>query len=228
MLRVKTTIAILAGLLLTTAAFANSLAATAAAAVDGNFGLELTYDGAANNFFVLDQSPNAEKTYRASFWVEEGTLQMTNCGAACSTQFMFLAAQQVTDGKTVLRIIVGRMVTDDGTGERHLYRFSVKNDNDAFLYVGGFILNGVVRRKHVTIEWQSGDVGVANGVARLYTSNDGGTPNLQGQIFYQNSNYQVDQIVIGGVAGLGDQASDAMTNGTVNFDSFSSFRTLLP
>jgi len=228
MFRSKIALATLAGLLLATTAFANSLAATTAAAVEGTYGLELTYDGAANNFFVLDQSPDAEKTYRASFWIEEGTLQMTNCGPTCSTQFMLLAAQQATNGKTVLRIIVGRMVTDDGTGERHLYRFSVKNDNDNFLYVGGIILNGAVVRKHVTIEWQSGDPGVANGVARLYTSNDGGTPNLQGELFYQNSLYQIDQISIGGIAGLGDQASDSLTNGTLHFDSFESYRTLLP
>lgn len=228
MFRTKIALAILACLGLATAAFGNSLAATPGAAVEGNYGLELTFDGGTNNFFVLDQSPNAETTYRASFWLEEGTLQITNCGPFCSTQFMMLAAQQVTDGKTVLRIIVGRMVTDDATGERHLYRFSVKNDNDDFLYVGGIILNGAVVRKHVTLEWQVGDPGVANGVARLYTSNDGGTPNLQGQISYQNSNYQIDQIAIGGIAGLGDQASDSLTNGTVFIDSFESYRTLLP
>ena len=206
----------------------NSLAATANAAVEGSFGLELTFDGSSNLFFVMDKTPNQETTYRASFWLREGTLNITNCGTFCSTQFMFMAGQDATSGVTVFRIVTGRMVTDDVTGERHLYRFSVKNDNGDFLYVGGLILNGNVTRKHVTIEWQQGDPGQRNGIARVYTSNDGGTPNLQGSITYNNSNHGVDQVSIGGIAGLGDTGSDALTNGTVHFDSFESYRTLLP
>lgn len=227
--RMKIFLVTLAVLMLATMAHAdNTLQVTAGAAIEGNFGLELQFDGSANTFFVLDESPNGETTYRASFWLQDN-LSFTNCGAFCSTQFMPFASMRLPDGKTIIRFVVGRMVADDPTyGERHLYRFSVKNDFEGFLYVGGFILTGPFTRKHVTIEWQAGDPGVANGVARLYTSNDGGTPNLQGELFYQNSNWVIDRTLVGGLAGLGDQGSDAQTAGTIYFDSFESFRTLAP
>ena len=230
MFRKISLVMIAAAFLLSSAAgfAANSLDVNGAAAVEGSYGLELTFDGSNNLFYVRDNSPTQETTYRASFWLEEGTLHMVNCGTFCSTQFMFLAGMDASTGFTALRIIAGRMTTDGPSGERHLYRFSVRNDYGGFLYVGGVILDDSVVRKHITIEWQQGTPGGGDGIARLYTSNDGGTPNLQYSITYNNSSYVIDQVLIGGVAGLGDTASDAQTTGTLHFDSFESYRTLLP
>lgn len=208
----------------------NTVTVTNQAAIEGNFGMSLNFDGSTNKAYVQDNSPSSETVYRASFWVDLGTLSTTNCGPGCVTQFMTFAGLDASTGKTVFRIIVNKMLAQTPGGEdQYLFRFSVRNDFGSFLYVGGTILTPVsVRRKHVTIQWEQGDPSTPNGVAKLYTSNDGGVPNLQATLNYANGTYVVDQVLWGAVAGTDDQASDAQTTGSLYYDSFVSVRTPLP
>ncbi len=208
---------------------ANALAVNAAAAQDGNFGLEISLDGSANAAYVQDDSPSSETTYRASFWIHRNDLVMDNCGGACSTRFVLMVARQDDPALTVFRLIYARLAADGGGEPRYALRFGVRNDNGDFVYVGGVVLTSAVTRKHVTIEWQAGDPATNNGIARIYTSNDGGTPNLQFErTTLLNSTMAVDQVRVGATSGLDDQPSDASTTGSWYFDSFESYRTLLP
>ena len=209
----------------------NSLSVNAAAAQEGSFGLEISLDGSANSAYVEDDSPADETTYRASFWIHRNNLFMDNCGGSCSTRFVMLLGREADPAAvTVFRIIYARLAVDGvGNSPRYSIKFGVRNDNGDFVYMGGVILTSGVARKHVTIEWKAGDAMTNNGIARLYTSNDGGTPNLQFErTNLLNSTMNVDLIRIGATSGLNDQPSDPNTTGSWYFDSFESYRTLLP
>jgi hypothetical protein len=207
----------------------NSLSVNNAAAQDGNYGLEISLDGSSNAAYVQDNSPTDETTYRASFWIHRNDLSMDNCGGSCSTRFVAFLARQEDPGVTVFRIIVARLAVDGPLGPRYAFRFGVRNDGGDFVYMGGVILTGGVMRKHVTVEWQAGDPFTQNGIARLYTSNDGGTPNLQFErTTLQNGTMNIDHVTIGAASGLSDQPTDVNSTGSWYFDSFESYRTLLP
>ena len=209
---------------------ANSLDVNGSAAQDGSYGLEINLDGSANRVYVQDNSPDSETTYRASFWIHRNDMFMDNCGGSCSTRIvMFLARQEAPDA-TVFRIIYGRLAVDGAGGPRYNIRFGVRNDNGDLVYMGGVILTTGVARKHVTVEWQQGSAPFANdGIARLYTSNDGGTPNLQFErTTMMTGSYDIDHVRIGATSGTDDQPSDVNTTGSWYFDTFESYRTLLP
>jgi len=208
----------------------NSLAVNGAAAQDGSFGLEISLDGSVNVANVQDDSPDSETTYRASFWIHRNDLVMDSCGGTCSTRFVMFLARQEVPNLTVFRIIYARLAVDGATGPRYAVRFGVRNDNGDFVYMGAVILTTGVNRKHMTIEWQQGSAPfAADGIARLYSSNDGGTPNLQlERTTLMNGSMDIDHIRVGATSGLSDQPSDPNNTGSWFFDSFESYRTLLP
>lgn len=209
---------------------ANSLDVNGTAAQDGSYGLEVLMDGSTNVANVQDNTPDSETTYRASFWVHRNDLVMDSCGGTCSTRFVMFLGRQEDPNLTVFRIIYARLAVDGAAGPRYAIRFGVRNDNGDFVYVGASILAATVPRKHVTVEWQQGSAPFANdGIARLYTSNDGGTPNLQAErTTLMNGTMDVDHVRLGATSGLSDQPSDPNTTGSFFIDTFESYRTLLP
>ena len=209
---------------------ANSLAVTNAAAQDGNYGLEVFLDGSTNQVYVRDDTPDQESVYRTSFWFHKNDLYMDSCSGACSTRFVnFLARQESPSAATVFRLIVRRLAADGAQGPRYSLAFGVRNDIGDFVYMGGVVLTGGNLRKHITLEWQAGDPFTNNGIARLYSSNDGGTPNLQFErTNLQNGTMRIDHIRWGATSGLDDQPTDPNTTGSIYLDSFESYRTMLP
>lgn len=226
---------------------ANSVAAQTYAAQDGSYGLALAVDGSTNAAFVRDNTPSQETTYRAQFWVDRdgvgspppqdggGPLFMDNCAGTCSTRFvMFRGADSNYDGgateKTVFRIILRRLSTDNADGARYSVAFAARNDLGGFVYVGGIVLPETARRKWVTIEWQAASAPGANdGIARLFQGNTKGAANLVGEkTTIDNDLTEVDYIQLGAVSGLNDQATDPLSTGVLYFDTFESFRSLLP
>ena len=245
-LRNLSLIVALAALVMTAgAAFAaNGVSVETNAAQDGTFGLELTTDGSTNATFVRDNTPDAETVYRASFWVDrdgigtanpDGGLFLDSCGGTCSTRFvMFRAGDQFHNGGgsdvTALRIIMTRLAVDGGDGPRYALRLGVRNDFGGFVFIGAPLLTNTATRKWVTIEWQAASgPASADGVARVYQGNAVGVTTLLGEsTTIQNFTHNIDYVQLGAVSGLADQASDANTRGVTYFDSFESYRTMLP
>lgn len=222
-------LAVLACLLCTSLVSANSLDVNSIAAVDGNQGLELLMDGGTDQAYVQDDTPNGETTYRASFWLKRDDLFMDNCGGTCSTRYVTFLARQQNPGASVFRIIMARLAQDGQFGARYVARFGARNDNGTFLFVGSVLFTGSIDQRHITLEWQAGDPFTNNGIVRLLQSPNGGTPQLVGErTDIQNGTMSVDFVRMGAVSGLTDQATDSNSTGSMFFDSFESFRTLLP
>ena len=79
-----------AAALISMAASANtSLAVTNAAAIDGNFGLEVIFDGTTTNAFVEDQTPADESTYNVEFKLRANNLTILAANDATSRHEVF-------------------------------------------------------------------------------------------------------------------------------------------
>lgn len=76
------------------ALFANGVAVNATAAMQGSFGMEVTFDGATAPAYVQDNSPNAETVYHVSFRANRATFDP---GAADSSSFYVLTAREGPD-----------------------------------------------------------------------------------------------------------------------------------
>lgn len=85
----KTILILGVALLVSGAAWAaNTVTVTAGAALQGNFGMSVNFDGTTNNAFVEDQSPNAETVYHVTFTTNRATWVPTS-----GAQFYVLTAR---------------------------------------------------------------------------------------------------------------------------------------
>lgn len=184
-----------------------------AGAMNGtNYGLTLeTQSGQTNNAFVEDQTPDAESTYRASFWIDPNAVTMgawsrfaAFSGRATGNTEVIRFQLQRARNPLQFRIRMGclnnagvwKWAKENGTGQKAL----PIGDNPTF----------------VTIEtvWSGGNLGSCRMTAAGRDHwNDG----------YQSNLHNVNLVRLGGAKGIsGDVAGD------VYFDEFESFRTLAP
>jgi hypothetical protein len=210
---------------------ATSLAVTPNAAIEGNYGLEITFDGSTTNAYVQDDTPTDESVYRVIFWIDRSGnvspgVAMDNCGGTCVNSHGAFLAREDTAG-TAYRVLFRRTAADDGGGNpRYTLRVSVRDDANNFAYAGGVVIPIGSQRKQVMIEWAASSAPGANdGHITMWTRNLTSDPwsvkaNLTG---IDNDTWNVDYCRLGAT-----QAVDATTTGAVLFDSFESYRTLAP
>ncbi|MDA8020971.1 MAG: hypothetical protein MPN21_26335 [Thermoanaerobaculia bacterium] len=189
--------------LLAAPAWSVSLDVIGAAAFTGNFGLRVTIDDTANGF-VQDDSPNSETVYRATFKVRNNLTQVNG-----SAHNFFRARMP---GQP---IFLAQAVRDFG-GNYVVYAVAY---NDAGAVAGTFatFLN---LNNELTFEWAAASAPGANdGIFRMYKG-----ANLRGEITnLDNDTHAVDTVQMGAFGGV-----DGTTTGTMDFDDFESFRTMLP
>jgi hypothetical protein len=192
---------------------ANSLDVTGAAAIDGAFGLAVTMDGSTNKAFVRDFTPDGETVYRATFKIDMNNLAMN------TDDWHFIAtfrADDTTSARNLMRIIVRYKAGDINP---YKIRFIARNDDKSWAQPGGHSLptSGV---STITVEWQAATgPGANNGIGRFYRN---------GILRAQVTNLDNDTWNGIGSAQLGVDQVDPGTVGTIYYDSFESFRTLLP
>ena len=158
---------------------------------------------------------------------------MDNAGGTLATRFVsFRGADDNHNGGgtvTVFRGIMGRLAVDVG-GPRYTFRLGCRKDDGSFQYIGGIVLPDGAQRKWVTLEFQAASSDGANdGICRLYQGNQKYVANLAGErTNLDNDLHEIDWIHMGAISGFTDNPQDPLTTGPLYFDSFESFRSLLP
>lgn len=198
------------------AAAANSLDVNANAAMNGtNFGLEVLLDGSTNNAFVQDDTPAAETTYRATFWLDPNGVTM-----GPFERFPIFLARDATF-QNILRL---QLQWNPIANKYRLRMQILKNNGDwANARANGdtgeqFVPLGLAPSgpKEVTIQAHFEN----NSLASVSVT-------ANGQTFYKDSfqagNWSVDTIRFGAT-----RAITGSMNGSFYLDEFSSFRTLAP
>ncbi len=224
--------------LLAAPAWSNTLAVKGAAAIDGNFGLEVDMEAnTVNPTYVRDNTPNNESTYRVQFWVDRaGGIFMDNDNGTKATRFVgFRAADENFNNGggspvTVFRGIFGRLAVDAPGGvARYTWRLGCRKDDGSFQYIGGLVMPDP-GRKWVTMEFKAASAPGANdGICRLYQGNTKYTANLAGErTNLDNDLHRVDFVQMGAISGFTDNPQDPLTDGPLYYDSFESYRATLP
>ena len=105
--------ALFAVALLALPALAASLAVNGGAALEGSFGLEITFDGDAQRAYVEDDSPTAETHYNAKFRFDPNSIVMGE-----NKRFKILSTRADT-GERLMQALV-RWRAADGEAQRRL------------------------------------------------------------------------------------------------------------
>lgn len=178
-----------------------NLSVSPAAALLGNFGLQANI-ASTTNMFVTDDTPTAERHYRARFYFDPNALVMSNG----NSHFIF---QGYTGSATVVLQVEIRY----SKGQHQLRAKGINDAGTAFTTAWVAISDAP---HPVEIEWQVADSSVAtNGYLNFWV--DGV---MKGTISgLSNSTRVIDQVRIGSVNGL-----DSGTSGTYFFDTFESRR----
>ncbi len=187
---------------------ANSLDVNNAAAIVGNFGLEVLVDGSTNGVFVAEgTATNDETVYRAEWRARHNDVTMVNN----SGHQIFLGRR---GGPTLnnLRVFIKRI------NDEYKVTFRAKKDGSGTANCGKttFGAGGGIR---VGIEWVAASSGMTNGECRLFRNGVEVFENLA----LGNETMEVDAVRFGAPSGVA-----ATTTGSFYLDEFSSFRTLAP
>ena len=200
-------VASLALVLGATSAFAdNSLAVTNAAAIVGNFGLEVITDGSSNSAFVQDVTPDSETVYRAGFRMNPNGIAMDEG----SLHAIMMGRMQGGQGN-IIRLYIRRQ------GGTYKLRCRWKKDGGGTGFCGQFTF--APNNTRITVEWVQSD-GSDNGRVRLTK----GTSVEADRMGLANGTFDIDTVRLGMPQGT----NNPTTNGTYYVDEFESFRTLAP
>jgi len=181
------------------------------AALNGtNYGLSVDIDGSTNNAYVEDQTPEAETTYRAQFWIDPNSLSMANWDRFAT--FLIKGPANLNIGRLQLQY----------AGGNYRLRFSCLNNAG----VWKFARFGGTGQKALGIA----DAPVEVLLETVWLGNNEGYCGMTvGGVEHFNSGYQaglnpVDKVRLGATKNLG-----AVTVlGEFYVDEFASFRTLAP
>ena len=235
----RTTIGILGiavAVLLATPAWSNTLSVKGAAAIEGNFGLEvLMQAGTINPTYVRDNTPNGEATYRVQFWLDRSGIFMDNAGGLATRFVGFRAADENFNNGggspvTVFRGIFGRLAVDQPAGvARYTWRLGCRKDNGSFQYIGGLVMPDPGRKGSTREGKAASAPGANDGICRLYQGNSKYVANLAGErTNLDNDLHRIDFVQMGAISGFTDNPNDPVTNGPLYYDSFESYRATLP
>ena len=194
----------------TSAFAANSLDVNGAAAIVGNYGLEVLVDGSSNQAFVADTTPAGETVYRASFRIAHNNISMD----PGNVHAVFMGRQAGGTGN-VLRLFMKNI------GGNYKIRCRFKRDLGGTGFCGQF--NFAPINTFLTVEWMA---------ATSDGANDGRIRLTKGStVQFDKMNADTDTFVID-TARLGlpqaVPASSSTTNGSFYLDDFASFRTMGP
>lgn len=195
----------------------NTTAATPAAALEGNFGLEVTMDGSSNNAHVRDLSPTDEITFRATFLFDANALSMTD------GDWHYIATWRAEPGgpanhpspRNEMRLQVRYRA---GQVNPYKIRIVCRHDSGFWAQPGGHSLplSGV---SVLTVEWQAASAPGANdGFCRFYRN---------GVLRAEATGLDNDERTIGSST-LGVAQVDLGSIGSSYYDSFESYRDLGP
>ena len=177
------------------------LSVSTAAALSGSRGIQAVFDD-NNSLYVRDDSPNAELRYRARFYFDPNTIQMT------SGNKHFIFKGFVGASTEVLQIEFGQ------TSGAYQVRASLLNDGSTWTYTNWFNISDA---SHVIeFDWRAASgAGANNGGLTLWI--DGvQKADLSG---VDNDTRRIDRIRLGALSGV-----DSGTRGTYYFDAFEARR----
>ncbi len=199
------------GGLITSQAYAAALSVTNAAALTGNFGLEVTMQGDTANAFVRDNSPDSETVFRANFQLKRNTISFV----APNSNVVFFAMQETgpPPDKGVIRLTMGKFAD----GRVFVRAFAGQNTPLNFRFIGGTIITPATTV--IGVEWVKSDPGADNGQLRLYRNG----LLQQNRLDVKNDALDIDHVRFGAPSLV-----DASTTGSYYLDSYESFRTLSP
>jgi hypothetical protein len=193
-----------------TANAVTSIGVVGAAALQGSFGMRVTYDAGGGAAYVQDNSPNAEAIYFAQFRIR---VNSTNMGFLASQQIFRAFVDEAPSG-TAFRVNLFR----NPAGDAQEYAMQVF----PFLDGGGTfaprlavnIQPDLVDGQQFAIEFRAG-TGSANGIMRMYRD---------GTLRKTQTGLDNDTLRVGMVR-FGAPAAPSATSGTVDLDDFISTRT---
>jgi uncharacterized protein YjiK len=180
---------------------AGSLSVSAAAALKGTRGLQVSITSNTSTY-INDTTPNAEPRYRARFYFDPNSIAMTTNNA----HYIFYGFDPA--GTVAVRV---ELRTSSG---QYQIRVGVLNDSTTFTSTAWFTISDAPHP--IEIDWQASTaVGANNGGVTLWI--DGiQKANLTG---VDNDTRRIDRIRLGGASGI-----DSGTRGTEYFDAFESRR----
>lgn len=183
---------------------AGGVTTSAAAAMSGARGLQVTIDS-ANRRFVQDDSPQSESRYRARFWFDPNGFTPGN-----DTQRVILlqAFSRIPARKKLVQMMVRR------TNGQYRLLFKVRRDDGSSATTGWLPFSDAPHA--IEIDWQrASSLLSADGHLQLWIDGTS-VANLTG---LDNSDYFLDFVRLGGI-GL-----RTTTSGTIYFDAFASRRS---
>ncbi len=185
----------------------NSLDVNAAAALSGNFGLEVITDGTSTSAYVAENAAtNDETVYRGEFRLNRNDMVMAN-----ATGHSVFLGRRGGPAVNNLRIFLKFLNGD--------FKITMRTKNDGAgtancgkMTIGG---GGGIR---VGFEWVASS-GADDGECRLYKN---------GVEQFENTGLDNDEMEIDAIRFGVPQGVSATTSGSYYLDDFSSFRTLAP
>lgn len=186
-----------------------SITVTAAAALQGNFGMRVNFDGTVTNAYVQDNSPANEAEYHATFRIRADGMVM----APEATLQIFRAFEE-TSGANVFRLNLYRRPN----GQATLWAFHILPARSAAAGGGFYPRIAEALRDggdQFTVEWHKGTAATI----RLYRNG-----NFRKKAENLNTNdFDIDYIRLGG--GLGSTGGVASNGSFLDLDDFISTRT---
>jgi len=179
-----------------------NLSVSASAALVGSFGKQAVIDD-NKAIYVTDESPAAEKRYRARFYFDPNSIAM----ASGNAHNLFIG--YMGTGTSVFSIEI-RYTSSIG----YQMRAGILNDGGAWNYTGWFTISD--QPHYIEIDWQaSSTAGANNGSLSFWID---GVQKI-GLSALDNDTRLVDRVRLGAVTGL-----DTGTRGTYYFDAYRSMR----
>lgn len=234
----RTIMVVMAAMLLATGAQAASLNVNAGAAIDGNYGLEVIMND-LSLAYVVDDTPNNERVYRASFELDWNTLQM-NATVGSNSWFTILMLWDLDQPgplprqNTMLGLqysadlrpkIFMKIINFDGVTSSPTWR----GDPDAANPFGTPMQLNLPTHPSgypctVIVQVTYGTPGLADGVVTMSRDNEFAPGIFLTKTYstVQNGYLDVDLITFGAVSGI-----SATATGSYYLDTFESYRTLI-
>jgi hypothetical protein len=187
-----------------------SLTVTNAAAMEGNFGMEVTHTttGPYDKAYVTSLEPTDETVLRVRF-----LFNYTNCTFANKGGHTIIMAREDTFG-TVWRL----NFVYNQTMDKYVARLFTYEDDGTLRFVGGAVITAV--DTPIGVEWSAASAPGANdGRVALYKFDVTTAGRTKTNI--DNDTQNVDKVLMGTVTN-----PNATTSGSLYFDSYESYRTL--
>ncbi len=180
-------------------ALANDVAATAHAAIDGNFGLQVNMGDTNNTYVAENTAHNSEVTHNIDFKINADDLTM----AEFSNHTVHMSRQP---GDNVLKVNLARQ-----NNQFKIIAY-VQRENGRFKWSGKFTINPATNQGRVQYEWvRASGSGMADGQFRLIK----GTTVQYENNALDNFGNVVDVVRFGSA-----QGADVTTTGDFHLDTY--------